>query len=254
MIESKQYGDKFFQDMEMGSLRSARAVLPLVDDFFHPNSIIDVGCGTAVWLSVWENELKKDKIIGIEGPYVDKAMLKVSPAKVLFQDLKQQIGVNEKFDLAVCLEVAEHLPSSYAEKFAGELTRLSDVILFSAAIPGQGGTYHINEQYPEYWAEIFSKYDFIPVDCIRPLIWNNKSVEFWYKQNILVFIKKDVVYNYTSLESYLKATYPNYLARIHPDFFDSINEHMRRTFSLPGFLNWKWYLFKKKYLKRNGGN
>lgn len=254
MIESKKYGDKFFQDMEMGSLKSAKVVLPLVNDFFQPNSVIDIGCGTAVWLSVWENELGKLNILGIEGPYVDKALLKIETDKVLFQDLKEPIAVKEKYDLAVCLEVAEHLPASYAGQFVGELTRLSNVVLFSAAIPGQGGTYHINEQYPEYWAEHFSKYNYVPVDCVRPLVWNNKSVEFWYKQNILVFIKKDEVYKYPSIIQYEKATFPNYLARIHPDFFDSINDHMKRTFSLPGFLNWKWYLFKKKYLKKNGGN
>jgi hypothetical protein len=177
-------------------------------------------------------------------------MFKVPSNKIILKDLKHSFEINEKFDLAMSLEVAEHLPKESAEKFIKELTLLSDVVLFSAAIPGQGGTHHINEQYPEYWAEIFKQQKYIPVDCIRPNIWNENGVEFWYKQNLLLFIKEESLVRYPSLAKYAEATYPHYLSRIHPVFFNLVNEHMRRTKNFVGFLNWKWYVFKKKYLNK----
>ena len=250
MIESEKYNAVFFQEMEKGSLASAEKVLPFVNDFIHPKNVIDVGCGTAVWLYVWEKKFGINDYLGIEGPYVQKEMIKVSLDKILFKDLKQPLRLERKFDLAMSLEVAEHLPASSASDFVKELTGLSDVILFSAAIPGQGGTYHINEQYPEYWANLFKEHHYVPVDCIRPNVWNDQSVEFWYRQNILLFIKEERLADYPSLSPYLAATYPDYLSRIHPHFFDLINQHMRRTSSLFGFINWKWYEFKKSVLKK----
>jgi hypothetical protein len=250
MMESKQYDDQFFMEMEAGSLASAKGILPLVNQVIHPRSIIDVGCGTGVWLSVWDRELGISDYLGVEGPYVQKEMVKIPSGKLLLKDLKEPLGLSRKFDLAMSLEVAEHLPESCARQFVRELTVLSDVILFSAAIPGQGGTYHINEQYPEYWASLFKESGYIVIDAIRPQIWNDASVEFWYRQNILLFVKENVLSAYPQLGPYAAATKPDYLARVHPVFFDRINEHMRRTKSLAGFMNWKWYVFKTKFLKK----
>jgi hypothetical protein len=92
-----------------------------------------------------------------------------------------------RFDLAVCLEVAEHLPASSAEAFVKFLTGLAPVVLFSAAIPGQGGTNHINEQFLSYWVKLFSQSGYHPLDVIRPIIWNDERVPFWYRQNIILF-------------------------------------------------------------------
>ena len=91
----------------------------------------------------------------------------------------------------MCLEVAEHLPEQSAKTLVESLCSLSDFILFSAAIPGQGGLHHLNEQWQEYWVVQFKEKGFAAFDCIRPKIWNNSKIQFWYKQNILLFAKRE---------------------------------------------------------------
>lgn len=250
MIESKQYSTSFFSEMEENSYRSAKVILPIVNDLLHPKSVIDVGCGTGVWLKVWDDLNVKD-YLGIEGPYLKPEMLKVPVEKVEFKDLKQPFPASRKYDLAMSLEVAEHLPDSVAHQFIKHLTSLSDVVLFSAAIPHQQGTYHINEQYPEYWAKHFQKFGFVPADYLRPLIWNNPDIEYWYKQNCIVYINSEVLDKYpAALKETANHTEINFLTRIHPFLYELKNRHIKNTKSFFGFLNWKWYMFKTQFLKK----
>ena len=95
---------------------------------------------------------------------------------------------DKPFELTQSFEVAEHLYAQYAPNFIKLLTSLSDIILFSAAIPYQGGVHHVNEQPPAYWAELFAQNDYVCIDCIRSQIWNNESISTWYSQNILLFV------------------------------------------------------------------
>lgn len=252
MIEDQKYTATFFSEMEQHSYRSAQLVLPLVSDLFQSRSVVDVGCGTGAWLKAWNEVFKLEDYLGIEGPYLEREKVLIPRDKIIFKDLKEPVSLDRQFDLVMSLEVAEHLPAANADTFIQSLVSLGGVVLFSAAIPGQEGTYHINEQYPEYWAAIFARYNYVAVDCIRPRIWNNPGVAFYYRQNILVFIKQDYLVKYPLLGPEISATKPDFLARIHPDFFDRKNEHIRRTSTYSGFLNWKWYLFKQKYFRRNG--
>jgi hypothetical protein len=86
----------------------------------------------------------------------------------------------------VSLEVAEHLPESRAASFVADLCRLAPVVLFSAAIPGQGGTGHVNEQWPGYWADLFGARGYSVSGALRWRIWNDCRVCNWYSQNMLV--------------------------------------------------------------------
>ena len=97
--------------------------------------------------------------------------------------------IDKKYDLVLCLEVAEHLEEESAKKFIECLTNLGDLIIFSAAIPGQGGQNHLNEQFPDYWLGIFNSLDYSLIDDIRPEFWNNQKIEWWYRQNIMVLKK-----------------------------------------------------------------
>jgi SAM-dependent methyltransferase len=179
MIEAKHYSDNFFLGHESGAYSSAKVILPLVNQVFHPRSVVDIGCGVGNWLKVWRDELGVADITGVEGPYISKDVLQIPKEQIVLQDLKQPLNLKRKFDLAMSLEVAEHLPESSADHFVDVLTGLSDVILFSASIPGQDGTYHINEQVPEYWAKKFIAKGYVAVDFIRDKVWNNEAVEWW---------------------------------------------------------------------------
>jgi hypothetical protein len=248
MIESTHYTDNFFAE-QLAGMNSARKVLPILNDIFHPSSVIDVGCGVGSWLKIWHEEVGVKDIQGVEGPYLSPDLLQIDKKHVLFQDLKAPLQINRKYDLAMSLEVAEHLPSSHAKQFVQTITSLSDVVLFSAAIPGQEGTYHINEQAPEYWADIFRAQGYDAIDLIRPKIWGNPQVEWWYQQNILLYLKSSRVAEFPALADALRATVPNYLLRIHPVLYDRKLQHVQKTKTVSSFINWKLDSLKKKIFK-----
>ncbi len=149
------YTQKFYKDQSVGSRRSAEAIVPLVLTLIKPQSVIDVGCGLGIWLSVFKEFGVKD-VFGIDGDHVDRSMLQIPNERFTAFDLKKPIPINRQFDLVISLEVAEHLPEDCAKTFIHSLTGLGPVILFSAAIPFQGGTNHLNEQWPDYWANHFN--------------------------------------------------------------------------------------------------
>lgn len=96
--------------------------------------------------------------------------------------------LNQKYDLCISLEVAEHLSEANAKNFVDFLCEASDVVLFSAAIKYQGGTNHINEQWQSYWIDLFKSNSYEWLDLFRPSLWNNTSVAWWYRQNTFLFV------------------------------------------------------------------
>ncbi len=171
---------------ESQNRESARKILGFVFDYTRPRSVVDVGCGLGTWLSVCQ-ELGVADVRGIEGQWLDVAQLLIDRELVATFDLEQTFSLHRKFDMAICLEVAEHLSESAAQLFISSLTAHSDIILFSAAIPHQGGHHHVNEQFLEHWNDHFGRHGFKPVDFIRPRIWNDPSVLWWLRQNTVLF-------------------------------------------------------------------
>jgi hypothetical protein len=134
-------------------------------------------------------------------------------------DLTSPTQISRRFELVESLEVAEHLPSTVAEGFVAFLASLGSVVLFSAAIPNQGGVHHINEQWPEYWAELFSKHGFIPIDTLRDLIWSSPDVDYWYCQNTLLFVREGETSAIERLRSLSLHGRSTSLARVHPELW-----------------------------------
>ncbi len=212
----KNYNDNFFDYQQMQSYKSAQIILPLVNEWIKPASVIDVGCGVGAWLNACK-DLNINKTTGLDGDYVPTEKLLINKDQFIVTDLENEIKITHKYDLAMSLEVAEHLSNSRAAGFIKDLCSLSDVVLFSAAVPGQEGTLHINEQYPDYWISLFNKNDYVCFDCLRPVLWNNKEVQFWYKQNIMLFVNKKTVDRYALLKD-LPTFNGNDL--VHPDLLD----------------------------------
>jgi SAM-dependent methyltransferase len=181
------YTNEFFTQQSGLSLESARNVVPIVMELIQPGSVVDVGCGIGTWLAAFAEHNVAD-YIGIDGEYVERSQLLIPPERFVSRDLSEPVELDRHFDLAVALEVAEHLPAASGRGFVQSLTHLAPVILFSAAVPGQGGTHHVNEQWPSYWASFFAEHDFVSVDAVRPRIWENKDVAWWYRQNTLLFV------------------------------------------------------------------
>jgi Ribosomal protein L11 methyltransferase (PrmA) len=186
------YPSSFFEQTTSGSLFAAHTVLPLLWQRRKFNSVIDVGCGVGTWL-VAARELGASRLCGIDGPHVPPDMMMVDPNVIVKTDLEQPLKLGIIYDLCICLEVAEHLSPSRAKSFVADLTALSSVVVFSAAIPFQGGDGHLNEIWPEYWADLFADHDFQPWDGIRKKIWDIREVPWWYRQNLIIFVRNSEI-------------------------------------------------------------
>lgn len=182
------YSDEFFASHWEGARQSARQVVPLVLDMVHPRTVVDVGCGIGAWLASFADAGIED-YLGVDQHWVPPRTLTIPRERFLEHDLEKPLALPRRFDLAVSVEVAEHLAPDCASTFITTLTGLAPVVLFSAAVPGQGGVHHVNEQWPEYWAELFAAEGYQPVDALRPLIWNNPRVEWWYQQNLMLYVE-----------------------------------------------------------------
>jgi glycosyltransferase involved in cell wall biosynthesis/GT2 family glycosyltransferase len=193
-VDRTVYDKLFFDQMTEGSLLSARVVLPLLFQHFAPESVVDVGCGRGTWLKA-AGECGAKELLGLDGDYLDRDALLIDARNFQACDLAKRIELPKRFDLAISVEVAEHLPFDRAESFVADLVQLSDCVLFSAALPYQGGTDHINEQWLEFWAILFRRHDYVACDLFRSRIWSNKSVEYWYSQNLILFCKQDIARN-----------------------------------------------------------
>jgi SAM-dependent methyltransferase len=181
------YHAEFFEMHRDGSRRSAAIAVPLLIGLFEPRSVLDVGCATGVWLSVFR-EHGVDDILGIDGPWVEQRRREIPNEFFCERDLTQPVTLGRTFDLALCLEVAEHLPAEAAPGLVESLTALAPVVVFSAAIPGQGGEGHINEKWPTFWSRYFAAHGYVCFTGLRHRLWSADAVEFWYRQNMLCFI------------------------------------------------------------------
>jgi SAM-dependent methyltransferase len=161
-------------------------------ELIQPQRVLDVGCGRGAWLLGF-CEVGADVIQGIDGDYVDLDALLIPRENFVSKDLMTLTGVSGKYDLAICLEVLEHLPPQSGRRIIVALTEAAPVVLFSAAVPGQGGTGHVNEQWPEYWIQQFEARGYRMLDLIRPRICKDNRVAWWYRQNIVMFVSEKAI-------------------------------------------------------------
>ncbi len=223
-----KYSKNFYLELSGTSDTSANVLVPILFDRFSPSSIIDFGCGTGSFCKAFMAS-GVSEVVGIEGEWILHIEPVSSQEWLSIYNLKFPISLNRRFDLAICLEVAEHLPSEYSRTLIGSLVEASDRIAFSAAIPGQSGTDHINLQYPEYWAELFAEHQYFLELDPRNEIWKAKGISPWYKQNLLIFHKKSSTVSCFTIPE----------KRFHPEIFPEY-----------GSLYYRLNLLTKRILKR----
>ncbi len=214
----KGYKHSFYKNRHQSTVDAANIVLSLMIDALPKiNSAVDFGCGVGTWLSVLKEKGVED-IQGLEGPWVEDKLLQI-PQECLKQvNFEKGVKLDKKYDLAISLEVAEHLRPETARNFVASITGASDFVLFSAAIPFQGGTNHVNEQWPDYWVELFKEQGYVLLDFVRMKIWNDERIPFWYRQNALVFIKQERL-NEVKQPDLTGLTFP--VTVVHPEFYMS---------------------------------
>ena len=182
-----EYKRSFYINRYNKTKHARDRILDIVFEKFSINSVVDVGCGVGSWLKASENK-GIENLVGLEGEWIDPSLF-VSSGDLIKHNFELPIRLDNRFDLAISLEVAEHISEENASRFVEDLTLLSDIVLFSAAVPGQGGNGHINEQPQSYWIKKFGQNDYECLDIVRKVIWNDKDIDFWYKQNIFIFRK-----------------------------------------------------------------
>lgn len=183
------YNSAFYEHRHRATSHAAEVVLGIVHNFGVPmNSAIDIGCGVGAWLKTIEDR-GAARTRGYEGPWLPKQMYTAAGELVLADLNTLNIDTSEKYDIAICLEVFEHLTMAGCESIASQLAAVTDTILFSAAPPAQGGNGHINERPLSDWIKLFEGKGFNAIDDIRWRIWGDDEIPYWYRQNIVLFSK-----------------------------------------------------------------
>src|SRR5215207_8440474 len=217
----KNYTKSYYEEIQFTSVSSAKTLVPLIIDIFYPTSIIDVGCGTGIWLQEWEKHGVTD-YLGLDGDYISEDQLMIPKEKFMQVNLDNGFQLSRKYELVVSLEVAEHLQPNAAKKFIDSLCAAGNLILFSAAIPGQGGLKHINEQYPDYWAKLFEQNGFSPYDNLRKEIWLNQKIDVCYRQNIFFYVRDAVKQQYPLITNNKKSLLPI----VHPFYYEDKKQEL----------------------------
>jgi SAM-dependent methyltransferase len=214
------YSQEFFDGQQGGSRASADVIVPMIIAETGAKTVVDVGCGTGTWAAAFKEN--GCEVLGIDGDYVPRRSLQIPEKLFRPVDLNNPPPADEigKFDLAVSLEVAEHLDPSNGPKFVDFLTSLAPTILFSAAIPGQGGKGHVNERWQSRWIADFAERGFAYRDIIRPRIWDDGRVKPWYAQNAFLLAKSGEA-----------ATSEMPLDVVHPRTFMRTHRHRKQLFS-----------------------
>jgi SAM-dependent methyltransferase len=202
---------------EASNRYSAERILNILWDYMQPSSVLDVGCGIGTWLATLQSRGVKD-VCGIDGPWLNADNLRCDRSLVQVCDFEAGFNLGRRFDLVICLEVAEHLAPNAAEHFVETLTKHSPAILFSAAIPFQGGYHHVNEQFLPYWIERFARHRFHPLDIIRGRIWDDSRILWWLRQNIVLFAHEEFIACSERL-SVAPTVYSRPLSIVHPEFY-----------------------------------
>ncbi len=215
------YDRQFYDEIRETSRHAARTIVPMVIDLAGPiSSVVDIGCGNGIWLSVWR-EHGATRVLGLDGNHVDREMLEIPVEDFIAADLSEDLPLprDRQHDLAMTLEVVEHLPNERAESIVDELVALAPIVLFSAAIPGQLGEGHINEEWQHIWAERFERRGYRTLDPIRSEIWRNSAISWWYQQNILMFAFDEAITASPRLADAADAVDRRRLSIVHPRQF-----------------------------------
>lgn len=221
------YDQVFMSGTTRGNFLSSRKVTALLAQSLRPRSVADFGCAEGGWLSAWREQEVTD-LLGLDGPYVPLDRLRIPKNNFKVVDLEKPVDLGRRFDLVMSVEVAEHLSLQASRTLVESLTRHANVVLFSAAPPGQGGEYHINEQSYDYWRDIFYQFHYVPLDFCRLQFKDDRDVQPWYRYNLFLYINTDILHE---LPGVLTATL------IAPEM------------PIPDIAPW-WYRLRKQIVRR----
>lgn len=240
------YDEDFYETNVQGALQSARVVVPIVLEILRAASVVDVGCGLGAWLRAFiENGV--NQVGGLDGAWVDRSRLLIDTDRFTTVDLSHPTSIAGSYDLAVCLEVVEHLPARNNREVVRMLTEAAPAVLFSSAVPGQGGAGHVNEQWPCYWRELFAQTGFEMLDPIRPRIMRDERVMWWYRQNVVIFASRKALDANPGLASLAGVAAGTELQWVHVEMLQRYRSLGCMVRQAPGAM---WRVINRRYGKK----
>ena len=230
------YDLSYYAGFRDGSRKSAQVIVPMILDWAAPESVLDVGCGVGDWLSVFKQSGIRT-IHGVDGDYVRGEQLAISEREFTAHDLATPYLAGRRYDLAMSLEVGEHLPAESAPFLVRSLADAAPLVLFSAAIPNQAGKSHINCQWPAYWADLFAENGYVVLDVLRLKLWNDSRIDWWYRQNIMIYACDNDFDKWPRLKALRDPELRRPLPLVHPEMFRQVHDYL-----------WEWGVeWEKKY-------
>ncbi len=240
------YDRAYYERQGDGSYRSATVVIECLRGILPFSSAVDVGCGAGTWVKALL-EAGVEDVLGIDGEYA-RASLRIPAERFFAQNLSPPFNLDRRFDLALSLELAEHLPPERAAGFVADLVRLAPAVLFSAAIPLQGGTNHVNERWQDFWAELFAAHRYFRFDVIRPRVWTDPKVEPWYRQNTVLFLAEGHLETERVARAEREAPRP--LSVVHPTMFP-LGSNIDNKVLLQKMIDWSFVRDLNRLLGRS---
>lgn len=188
------YGDNFYKSVSLRAEETADQVINTLSSIsLQMKSIKDIGCGSGIWLKKFNEIGQFQQILGFDLIGAIEKDARSFDEKITFEAIDFENVVENIFpktDLSLFLEVAEHLTENTAKKIIKFICETSNMVIFSAAIPGQGGYNHINEQLMSYWVKQIEINQFVVFDIFRKEMSKYKNLPFYYRNNIVLAISR----------------------------------------------------------------
>jgi hypothetical protein len=201
-MKLSKYTSNFYESVADRADVASEAIFSIFFRAIKVASIKDIGCGNGIWLRQTLEIGSVKNRIGYDLPSALESAAPFSNKDIVFNEINLE-SKNYDFmstDLALCLEVAEHVSSESAVRLIESICRSSKYVIFSAATPGQGGYNHINERSFNYWVSLFEANGFVGFDVFREKIQQDHRIPFFYRNNVFLFIELNVYKStYTSL-------------------------------------------------------
>jgi hypothetical protein len=216
---------------------SANLIMREIAKVFTLSSSVEVGCGNAHWTRAAISEGIAEYLV-VDGPWNERRELLVDTNRFVEADLSEPMALGRRFDLAICLEVAEHVRPESADILIKSLTDAADVILFGAAIPYQGGFGHLNEQWPSWWRDKFTALGYQPFDLVRPRFWTDRKIHYYYRQNIFCYVNRTNLAAISAAEVAERILYSGIpvFDAVHPEKFDEVASY--RAIAMKRLVRW----------------
>lgn len=186
------FDKEYFSFVDKTTNASADAIAESILANLRPSSVIDVGCGTGVLL-----ERFRQLGIRVRGYERAEAALTFCQQRQLdvipFNILEDSVPEEDRFDVAISMEVGHQLPKQHADRFVGLLCDLSDTVVFSSECPGGGDRYWRNEQHHSYWINKFVQRGYLldqPLTDAWRKNWMQRNVAAWFCRNVMLLRRR----------------------------------------------------------------